>query len=412
MLLSGRVPVGDWHIYIRDGAGYRIGEVSDYDSLDLQLRYNTPANWILKMPTDSPAGRAYEVNPTYGIIVTRNDITIMSGPSRHNMRTWTGKTDVLEVSGPDDLVFLQDRLAYPVPSGPPYTAQADDLQTGPAETLLYYFANVNAGPGAQPSRQIPNLIMGSDLQRGGTLIARARFISLLELLDDIGVAANPNLGFRIQQGGNGNQLVFSVYQPQDKTQTAVFSPEFGNLADFKYETQSPIANYTIGGGPGVGVARVYGELSNASSIITYGRMEKFLDARSATTAAEILQNIQTDLNTTSDQTFLSITPIDTPNLTFGKHYNVGDKVTVSVGQAALPPKLGPALESEIGQGFKNLTLVQDLIREVHITLDKTKGETIAPVIGTPRMRAPSLRQVFDGMKRLSTRVNSLERNVG
>lgn len=371
-----------YQIYVRDAGRNRIAEIDDWQRLDLVPRFNRPGSWVLDLDRSVAEDKGLDVFGR-GIIVVRDGTTLLSGPIRRLERRWDASQDRLLVSGPDDLIWLTRRLALPEAPAQTYATDAYDVRTGAAETIMKEYVNLNAGPGAAGSRQVPGLTIEADAASGTTVTGRGRFQPLLQLLQELALAGG-DLGYRVVQ--SGTDLEFRVYTPTDKTATAIFSAGLGNLLAYTYSQEAPDANYIIAGGSGEGNARTIEERGDSSSITTYGRIESFLDRRDISSASELRQAIEAELDERADRTTLSITPIDTEALAYLDGYTLGDKVTVVVGS----------------------TTIQDVVREVHLVLTPDGGEVVTPVIGTPGAQRENLR-FFDGLDRADRRIRNLER---
>jgi hypothetical protein len=373
-----------YKLYVRDSELNRIVEIDNFNSLDMVLRFNTPSTWVLDLPTDSIAARELS-KPNHGINVTHDGETLLSGNVSNPNRKWDSSQDTTTVSGYDDTAWLQKRLAYPVPSGPPYTSAAYDVRTGVAETVIHEFVDYNAGLKALPERQVPKLVLGTNLGRGNTVTGRARFHSLIERVRALALVGG-GLGFRIKQVGR--KLEFQTYQPTDKTKEVIFSPLLGNLRAFEYSRENAETNYVIVGGGGQGTARTIIERGDSNSITKYGRHESFLDQRNTTETNELEQAIDEELEQKAEKYSLSISPIDTESMNFGRDYNLGDKVSVVLDES---------------------TVIRDVVREIKISITPD-GETILPSIGTPESISKSILGVFDQVKKLGKRIGNLERS--
>lgn len=369
-----------WRIILRDRNLRRVGEIDDFDKLEIVARHNQPDSWVLDLPGAHPL--AVTIGPGSGLVLQRGDETITSGPLEQAERSWTKESYTLTAAGVSDDVVLEDRLAYP--AAPPYAAAAYDVRTGPAETILRAYVNANAAPGALPERRIAGLALEAvDLARGSAVTGRARFDVVGDLLRSLALAGG-DLGFRVVQLGAG--LVFEVFLPTDLADTAVFSTALGNLAAFKASVQVSKPNYEIVGGGGEGAARVFREGGDPDAIARWSRrIETFRDRRDTTDAAELDQTIEEDLANGAEKTALSITPIDTEALTFGRDYRLGDQVTVMVDDV---PTVG-------------------VVREVKFTITGN-GETIEPTIGTPGA-SRTVSALFDSVRALRRKVSHLER---
>lgn len=369
-------------IFTRDRALRRTGQVEDFDSLRMPLRFNRTSTWVLEL--DAASDAVPLLGRTDGLIVERDGATLLSGPVVTPERTLQGGEEKVTVTGVDDSEWLERRRALPVPSGPPYTAAEYDDTTGPAETVLRYFVDRNLGPAATAARRLTYLTLPPDLGRGTTVRGRARFHTLLELLQPLALTGG-DLGFRIAQVGAG--LEFQVWAPVDRTATAVFSEELGNLAGYTYRESAPLANYVIVGGQGEGTARAFVEGGTQADIDIYGRIEAFRDRRDAPDTATLEQARAEALAESVPQTALSISPIDTEAVAFGRDYTLGDRVTVVID--GVP--------------------IRDVVREVVLTLTASGGETVTPVVGTPGAASPHALALFANQERLARRISPIER---
>lgn len=373
--------IRSYRIFVRDSGRNRVAEISEYYSLTMTLRFNRVGGWILKANADA-AGLSL-LTFGGGLVVTRNGTTILSGPLRRRVRVWDVKEDSLVASGPDDLIWITDRLALPVVTGPPYTASAYDVRTAVAETAIKQYVDFNAGPSANSQRRVSGLTIQATAGTGASVTGRARFVNLLELIQELALAGG-GLGFRVVP--SGTNLEFQVYTPADKTATVFFSETFGNLESFDYDDLAPEMNYVIVAGGGEGTARVFEEMGDSASIIKYGRIEMFRDRRDTSDAAELRQTGNEELDDKAQHIHLKTKVLDTDAIAFGTDYNLGDRVTVMVDGVAFA----------------------ETVREVKITLTPDKGEEIEPVICTPSAGEMPLRVLAD-LRNYKSRLSLVER---
>lgn len=381
-------------VYLRDTDLSRLGELP-FTQLDMRLLFSDVSTWTLEMPADVEI--AGDIRFGQGIIVERNNQIILSGPISHIDYRWDSNSNAFNLSGVDDTSVLFDRLAPPVPSGPPYSATDYDVRTGVASTIMRQYVNVNASAGAVAARQVPGLILGTpDPLVGSTVTGRARFDNLLALLQSLAVAAG-DLGFRVVQSETTAEIIFQVYQPSDKTESVIFSPQLGNLRAFRYSAQVADVNYVVVGGGGEGTARTFYEQGDADSISYFNRrIEQFRDRRDTSVAGELTQTANEELANGAARTSLEITPIDTEGLAFVTDYWLGDKVTVVANGA------------KRGQTVPPSVTIQDIIREIHIAVNQD-GEIIEPSVGTPESGRRDLFSLFSRITNSEARIGNLER---
>ncbi len=407
--------MADYRLYIRDSSLRRIAEVGDYQKLDLVLRFNEVGSWALDMPGDSDPAQLLTWGG--GLIVTRDGAPFYSGPVEKLNRRWNAKENTLVASGPDDLVYMKRRLALPVPGGPPYTSQAHDVRTGPAETVIKAYIEANVGTGATADRQVTGLTVAADTALGTSVTGRARFHNLLKFCQELALAGN-DIGFRVVQVGTA--LEFQAYQPSDKTRVAIFSPGLGNLLAYEYTAEAAEANYVYCAGGGEGTARTIAEDGDDDSIERYGRVEMFRDRRDTTETAELAQTIDEELARNKQRVKLTLTPIDTPSLAFVGDYALGDLVTVilteevEVALALAYFIQGGAFpagwDDEAGQSVvRRVSTIQDVVREVRLTITPKDADVLRPTLGTPESQYANLLGLFDTVRKLNGRVSNLER---
>lgn len=372
-----------WTIYVRNSALGREAQCDDYDSLTCIVRFNDVGTWELRLDRRSAAADALTQQGA-GIEVRRDDHVLLTGPVTRLKRDRSDRSNLLTVSGVDDNVWLERRLAHPQPAStaPPYSSAADDARTGVGSTVIWQYVNVNLGPGAIAPRRLPTMTMATDPLVGTSVSGRARYDVLLELIQKLAIAAG-DMGFRVAQEGTG--LVFSVYAPEDKTTSVVFSEGFANLSSFSYESQAPAYTYVYGGGEGEGIAREFVEGQDTTAVANWGRIEKLVDAREQDDGPEVSQQIATALAENSEKLSLEITPVDTTNLSYGVHYQLGDKVSAVIDGV----------------------LISDIVREVEVKLSYNAAASLTPVLGTPGRN--TLLALFEAVRDLNSRTRNLER---
>lgn len=342
-----------------DTAGSIQGQIAHTDATAV-ARFNDVSTWKVTAPLTSrhalPAAAGWRVilaDPTgvYGGPVDDAEISI--GPDRKPTVT---------LSGYDELMWLQRTLAWPTP-GSAAGSQADayDVRTGTASTVIRAYVNANLGPGAQSTRRLPGLTLAADPVVGGAVTGRARFDPLLTLLQ--GLAITGAVGFRITPSLSLARE-FAVYAPRDLTGPARFSLRLGNLRSLKWSLRAPAATTVIGGGRGEETAREFISVTSPDEV-DWGRREDFYDYRSASDSdggAELTEGATKRLTEQAVTRSAEVVPADTPHLVFGRDYWLGDRVTVDVHGAIT---------------------MDAVIREVELTWSRSTGQPTRRV--TPRI---------------------------
>jgi hypothetical protein len=387
-----------WRVLVRNGDLEIVGELDDYQSLDMQLKFNDVSKWSITIDRRNRLASAL-IAPGGGIIVTRDGETVLSGDSdgdRSHQRD--AGTNKLTINGSDDTVWLKTRQAHPQPSStaPPYSTTAEHVVTGIASSAMAVFVVFDVGPAA-PVVGRRKLAGYTDAGFGTSGTWRGRWQPLLTLFQEIATAspsAGIPCGFRIvQQVGVG--LWFETYRPVDRTDDVIFSFGRENLLGIDYRHTPPEANYVYVGGQGDGTARTIYEQGDAASIAKWGRKEAFVDASSAANTGELAQAATKALTEMGEKSSLGIRPVDTPALAYGVHYGLGDRVT------AVMDEVGPDGDELLGD------VITDLVRECSIKL-APDSTTITPAIGTDGGAVKPVK-FLDQIDALKKRMNNRER---
>lgn len=379
-------------VYVRKPDLSRGYLIDDYLSLTLTPKFNDVGGWQIELNNDSQAAQQLRSEDGNGIIVERNNLPLFSGPFEVKKRSWkANSSNTVTFSGVDDNIWLARRLALPTL---PWSTNYSDIVTGvDAESALKHFFYGNVGAGADATRVVPGLAMGTNLNRGNVVSEQGRFHTVLELMQRTALHGG-GLGFRVYQSGGG--LVFDVYEPVDRTDTVIFGPSWGNLESFDYETKAPAANYIYVGGGGEGTARVIAPDGDWASIASWGRREAFRDRRDSSDPTELNQTITEELDKQGEQHSLAIVPAEyqpaavftgkkfTPWL-LGVDYNVGDQVAVDVDGVRIKDQV---VSSEIKVAGPSLTA--------------------KPVIGTTKASDPEQPDIFTEVRELRREVKALQ----
>lgn len=412
-----------YRLYLRTGDFRYLAEIDKFTELTINDRDNDVSTWILDMPGDQVP--AVQADFVAGLIVQRDGKTILSGPITY-IEQALQQTTTVRLAGVDDTVILSDVLALPVPSGPPYTAQAYDSQTGPAADVMRHYVNVNCGPSAILPRRRHGLTVPTGASVGKVVTANARFHSLLELLQSLALASG-DISFKIVQVDD--HLEFQVTAHQDKTRSVVFSPFFGTLRGYRYSISRSTGNYVYVGGGGEGIDRTIFEKGDDASITYFNaRIERFRDRRDTSDPVELEQSADEEIAARANLTRLELKPIETARLRYGIEYGLGDKVSVitstrTVGSqiSTTPTKLSAFLATYFPVEFQVATskaiigtldkslLIQDTIREVQIVIKEGDGEVISPVVGTADSGREAIMELYKIRRDDSRRTANLER---
>lgn len=363
-----------WDLYVTDRVGVRQAALDIYESAELFARINDVTTWEVVLPTETEAGQRIISDSLARIEVVIDNAVWRSGPVSRVKRDVEVDGDMLTVSGVDDTVWLARRNAHPQPGTPvpPYNASAYDVHTDRVSVVLAELVNVNAGPAAVSTRQVPGFTVPVPAAAGPVITVNARWQNLLTLCQDM---ARPyGIIFDVVD------LTFSARMPVDNG--VVFSAGLETLAGWSSTTDVATANMVVVAGQGEEAARLIREQSDATSVASWGRVESFVDQRQTSDVAELDKAATEALASGVKPVTVAFTPLDVEGQAFAVDWWLGDTVTVEVG---------------------GLTVI-DQIREIHVTLDDT-GATIVPSVGAPSGDL-SLFRALSGLER---RTRQLER---
>lgn len=362
------VPPANWQLHVRNADGDRVCAVTEFTKATFIQRFNAVGGWAIEgLPMVTRA--AIALVPGAGIEAVREGDTILSGPMVQPTLTWDDAGYRLVASGVDDNLLLAGRLCYPAAPSVNLNAAYSDDRSGVAETVLRAYVDANLGPSAAAVGRGQDVGLAVDGGHGGPVTYSARLDRLLDVLAQLAlpeVAGGAGLGFRIvavDPDVYGYSRQFQVYVPTDRTTTARFSPQLGNLVSRTFDTTMARLNHVVVGGGGDGTLRVFSQADNVTSQATWGlRLEGFKDQRQTDDVAELAQAAQEELVTGGDQVSLTIEPVSTGALAYGSGWLLGDVVRVQLSDSG--------------------TVLDEVVREVRFTLD-ADGETIVPLVGTP-----------------------------
>jgi hypothetical protein len=381
-------------IEVRDPDFNRVGQFRPVDLVGAKfiMRFNNVGSWEMTLPAGNRLGELLRL-PGYGILVTGPDDTVIfSGPTLSAKLEQT--PDNLQgdwlIVGSDDSILLSERLAYPNPTTDDVAdqGQAYDARLGAAETVLKQYVNANLGSLAPISRQVENLLIEADSSRGEIVQGNARFEKLQDLL--YGLAQTGGLGYQITQ--EDSDLLFSVYEPEDKTAKIRMDLFNQKLSRAEYAYSVAKVTRAIVGGQGEAEWRRFVEVSNtdseAAEVEWSRRIEVFKDGRNSRITSQLTQDgLEMLVDEGKTITELSVTPSDDINMRFAVDWYLGDKVTVVIDQ----------LEA------------QAVVTEVGLAID-ADGVRIAATVGTP-VGITYEAKVLAKQQDTDQRVSNLERTV-
>ena len=239
----------------------------------------------------------------------------------------------ITMSGADYLALIANRIAYPDPTAAwtamnkGNTTYANNMRI---ETALKSVMNTNIGPGALANRKNSNVTIAPDLGRGNLITYTIKFapnvnLNMLDMARTVIVAGGGPTGMGLQFTRNGQQLVFDVFVPRDLSGKAWFSKQTGNLTGVQLYLTDPLTTNALVNGSGTLMVE---KVAAARTI--WNVVETYSDQTSETDINNLNANAQQTLLTGGYGPLLNATVTDTPFLTFGRDYWLGDIVTIEV----------------------------------------------------------------------------------
>ena len=230
------------------------------------------------------------------------------------------------------------------------TSYADKtLETGAngtADDLIKAYARENFGTLATDTdRDLSTyLTIDADTSEGYSTEKEAAYMNVLEVIDDLAEnSANNdiNIYYDVVNYGSKFRLFtkidrLGVDRTRGSNSPVIFSTELGNITDVKLETDySDEKNFCYVGGENQDALRLIEEVSDITRIAKspYNRAEVFHDARELGVPSVLQEEGSTRLEQHRPKIKVSARTVDTNLYRFGKDYDYGDTVTVSVAKS-------------------------------------------------------------------------------
>jgi hypothetical protein len=386
-----------WTILVRNKDRRPAAVVNDFSSATFVPRWSAVGYWQLTLPFNTLAAGEL-LQDQAGIIVLRDGEVMFSGfvdgdPAYEN-RYEDGR-DMLTVNGSEDTGWLYWNVARPEPfSRTPdpsghYATDAYWLREGICSSIFYELVNEQIGPSAIPEWKVPGLILAADKMVGGSVLVKARYGRLTDVMTRFGRESDPIIGFRIRQTDDlaSGTIEFEAVESRDLTQDVVFSVPLNNLVSYT-ATQSIGGNYLIGAGDGTGTQRLIVERGNSAEIVQNGRRVAYAPHYDIDNKTELRTALIGDLAAQQSQTAAAFTVSTDSHFRYGRDFEVGDRVTVFVR--------GVQLTEVVGE-------VQLMFDEDNVTTEVRVGSAGAKL-------NPNELRLFSKIRELEGRVSPLERS--
>ncbi len=338
--------------------------IVNWTDIDVTLRWNEPDSSSFNVP-GLPWIREAICVPGRRIVAIREGQILTAGPVERWLLEQSDNGDNaghgnLSVNFADDFAFLAAREVYPDPSKIPEEQTTDSWEfTGNGELALRALIDGNGGPGALLERRVQQLVLGPAVGAGGNVTVKThRMDHLGDVARAIAEAAG-GIGFRTRQVGN--QVLFEVFTPPDKSHLVRFGFALGNMRYRSVEVTAPTCTTAIVGGQGEGSDAFMITRTNAAEEAAWGRFER-LQSESGDEDLSTLQDSGDKALAEGASTIRIATNVsDTPDQRFGTHYQLGDIVS---------------LETAPGEE------TSQVVRTVHLQVTAGSGEYVAATVGS------------------------------
>ncbi|GAA2108245.1 siphovirus ReqiPepy6 Gp37-like family protein [Streptomyces synnematoformans] len=366
-----------------------LGDPLDgWTELSAELLWNEPGAGALTVPAHSET--AALLQPGRRLVVIRDEDIWMAGPIEEPQNyEWSVDGEpspgLLKVTFTDDLARIAGFVTYPDPAlafGSQVTT-ADVNRVIPssgtqnAELIIRQLVDENCGPGAISTRRIEQLVLDTVAGVGTATAITTRLEPVLDACRTV-AAGGGGLGFRTRQVGS--EIRFGVYAPVDRTATARFSRDIGNLRSVSFTLGAPLATSELVQGGDTG-DRAYVEVTSGAQA-DWWRVEKLVDQSGTTdTNGELTQAGNLELGNDNPTAALSTVCVDTDDLKAGRDYGLGDRVSVV-----------PYSGMEIA----------DVVRSMRLEATPDGGELVTTTVGNDdsTTEAQLVRQIRDLARRL------------
>ena len=258
-----------------------------------------------------------------------------------SVRRWRGtgpeRSGSVEFDVIGDFSILQTTLGWVVPGAAiteQGTAGTNWTMTGPAETVLKAAVTENA-----VNRLGLPITVPTTLGRGSTVSARLRFQTLHERLIltedgagiiDSGIAAD----IVPTEGG----LLLDVWTP--KTVLQPINERSGIVKSWSYAYDHAKITRVVVAGQGEGTLRLFRERVDAATEAELGeKREAFRDARDSDDPTVLYARADETITENAARSGLSVEFGEAGNFQYGRHFKVGDRVTLEVGGVSISDRL-------------------------------------------------------------------------
>lgn len=333
-----------------------LGEIDDYESLMWTRKWHKPDSFEFRI----------NVNKQNTQHLQKDNIIVFGGYKgvvKHR-EIDTEDEETIHIKGKSLSSILGKRITIPPPG------QAYDVVNSNVEAVMKAYVMNNCIFPIDPKRIIPNLILGTNCDRGENLRYQTRLKQLDEELEKISIVSG--LGWYIDLDYNNQTLIFDVKEGKDLTATqltnnpVLFSIDFDNIKSQSYiDSDFNYKNVGYVGGQGEGVDRIIKEVGDNKTGLD--RIETFIDARDIDDNLDLESRGKLKLAEMARLQSFESEIVPYSNFKYKEDWDLGDIVTIQ------NKKWNITLDSRI-------TEVTEIYEQDGFRLDVNFGNTVPTLI--------------------------------
>lgn len=314
-------------ISIFDSDLNKVAIIDDYEYLSFVRNLRRPNSFELHI-------NRYKNGTEY--LVIGNFISIFKGGAYRIWRIESREIELTDGKGSESWVIrgrslagvFDDRLCLNKITNSS-TGGYDEI-TGPIETVMKYYVNVEVVNPTDTNRAIPNYVIATDQGRGVTITTSARLQTLTELLETI--SYSNGIGYLVYYDLPNKKFVFEIIDGKDRSvgngvnAPVLFSPDFDNIKTLRFrDSILGVKNYAIVGGQGDGKDRSFQYVGTETG---FDRRELFVDARDLDNDPALIVRGIERLAEFEEELILEFDHTQTGPFEYEVDYDLGDIVTI------------------------------------------------------------------------------------
>ena len=306
-----------------------LGVIDNYESLQVIKRFYAVGEFELHINANKNNTEFLQKNNILLFLKLDDDKSVpcVAGIVMHRenqMADDGSTTDELIITGTTLQGLLSRRLCLPTGT------DGYDSEIGKQETIMKAFVKNNIVAASDTDRNISNLVIATDQQRGIADSWRAKYNVLSDMMSTIGTYAK--LGWDVLYSIPNKQFIFDVYQGKDHSANqstlnpVIFSADFDNIkAEHFTEDILNSANVGYCGGQGDDNNRLIQKVGSGAGL---ERQETFIDCSNAADATELITQGSQKLAEMAEVKTFEFQIIPNISFTYKIDYDLGDTVTV------------------------------------------------------------------------------------